>query len=517
MTFRTSAPVTSGTFFDREVPLARIHAAFDGLAAGAPRWLALVGPRKIGKTSLLMEASRRSPGEVAVAILDVMEHLPLSLDVFRALALTVVDALLAPRAGLSFSRRALDAAAYRSALREAPGFGALPAELADALEALPTAPANADTARLWLELPEALARALDRRLVVAIDELQELAALPGRFEPFPVMRAIWQRHERVGYVISGSAPSMLKDLVTSRHSPFFQHFDLIELGAFERDDAIALLVGAAPRERPIPPALAARITDVVGGHPFYLQIVGESLTAREPPYDEDALKAVIQSLLFSRSGRLSLYFENEYARLVGRATTAAASLAALAERGPLRLTDVAAAIGASTASMARYLERLGDSVVRGDDDRYRIADALFATWIEWRSPGGATVPMRVIGDEAELAVAEHLAALGFDLVYQSRASRGAFDLLALRGPDQLGLQVKRSPLPLRIAKSAMNRMHADARRFGWDFVIVQVDEALAVRVLDPARAVRGKELRLHEDAVIDNLLLWLEARRGRTP
>ena len=43
--------------------------------------------------------------------------------------------------------------------------------------------------------------------------------------------------------------------------------------------------------------------------------------------------------------------------------------------------------------------------------------------------------MSVVGDVAEQAVARFLAALGFDLVYQSRASRGAFDILALRGPD----------------------------------------------------------------------------------
>ena len=38
--------------------------------------------------------------------------------------------------------------------------------------------------------------------------------------------------------------------------------------------------------------------------------------------------------------------------------------------------------------------------------------------------------MTIVGDEAEQAVAAFLAGLGFDLVYQSRASRGAFDLLA---------------------------------------------------------------------------------------
>ena len=136
-------------------------------------------------------------------------------------------------------------------------------------------------------------------------------------------------------------------------------------------------------------------------------------------------------------------------------------------------------------------------------------DSLFATWLRWRSPGGTVVPMKVIGDEAEQAVAAHLAALGFDLVYQSRASRGAFDLLALRGPDQLGLQVKRSALPLRFGKREWSRMEADAERWGWRWAIASVDPQGTVRILDPAGARHGKEIRLAADAAIDNVLLWL--------
>lgn len=347
-----------------------------------------------------------------------------------------------------------------------------------------------------------------------MDEVQELAALStSSFEPFPLMRAVWQRHERVGYLISGSAPSMIKEPVTSRHSPFFQHFHLIHPGPLERSEATDLLAGASPAGRRISKAVAGRIYDVIGGHPFYLQIVGEALVATEPPYDETCLKPVLQALLFSRAGRLSLYFENEHTRLVGRATTAAATLRALAEGAPLRLTDVARNIGASTASTARYIERLGDAVLREEDGSYRLADQLFATWLRWRSPGGTVVPMRVIGDEAELAVATTLATLGFDLVYQSRGSRGAFDLLAVRGAVQLALQVKRSGLPIRFSKGEWARMARDAERWGWRWAIAAVDEAGATGLLDPALARIGREVRLGEEARIDSLLRWIDRPR----
>lgn len=53
-----------------------------------------------------------------------------------------------------------------------------------------------------------------------------------------------------------------------------------------------------------------------------------------------------------------------------------------------------------------------------------LDDPPFAAWVRRRAPGGTVVPMSVAGDEAELAVARAMSAMGFDLVYQSRGSRG---------------------------------------------------------------------------------------------
>jgi len=509
--FRAGSPVTAAAFLDRRRELTRLGRVFDDLLAGAPRWLAVLGPRKIGKTSLILEASRRAPSTVPVALLDVMAHAPLSTELFRTLTLRALDALVGAALGGSLERRAGDPPAFGELLRGSDLYPTLPKDLRTELDRLVDGAPTPEHVGRWLALPERVAQHTGARLVVAIDEVQELAALSTRsFEPFPVMRAAWQTHERVAYVISGSAPTALRELVTSRHSPFFQHFDLLDLGPFEQSDAIALLRDQAPADRPIAADVAEKVVEIVGRHPFYLQVVGDALTHEPPPYDIGSLKPVLQSLLFSRSGRLSLYFENEYQRLVGRATTLAATLEALATSAPLRLTDLARAIGASTASTARYVDRVGDAVVR-EGDLYALADPLFATWLRWRAPGGTVVPMTIIGDEAEIAVAAQLAGLGFDLVYQSRGSRGAFDLLAIRGSQQLGVQVKRERLPLRFSKTEWARMDADARRWGWRHLVAQVSPESSVRFLDPARARVAKEVRLADDATIENVLAWVDA------
>lgn len=116
--------------------------------------------------------------------------------------------------------------------------------------------------------------------------------------------------------------------------------------------------------------------------------------------------------------------------------------------------------------------------------------------------------MTVVGDEGERQVAQALAELGFELVYQSKASRGAFDLLAIRAGVMVGVQVKRAELPLHFVSAAWKRMEAEAKRLGW--LVVAVATAEGVAFLDPAKGKRRKGVALAAAARIDNLLAWVD-------
>jgi hypothetical protein len=208
--------------------------------------------------------------------------------------------------------------------------------------------------------------------------------------------------------------------------------------------------------------------------------------------------------------------EAELARVVGRSAASLAILEQLA-RAAARPTDLQKALRLSSSSVVNYLARLGDIVRVRDDGHWELVDRVMARWLEWRAPGGAAVPMTVVGDEGEKAVARALAELGFELVYQSKASRGAFDLLALRAGVMVGIQVKRSPVPLHFTDAAWKRMEAEAKRLGWIAVVASVTPEGVVTFLDPAKKRKKKGVSLATGAAIDNLLTWVDrsATRGR--
>ncbi|MBL8940334.1 MAG: ATP-binding protein, partial [Archangium sp.] len=208
--FATSTPATAEGFFDRTTELARIDDALTKLTRGAPKWLCLVGPRKVGKTSLLREVERRSrrrgTPQPSFVVVDVLETMPASTEVVRAVAIQAVDALLSNDAGQALGPLATMPEAWRAGLIASPRFVTLPAPLRALLLELPAMADDQRSLAAMLSVPEQLAEALSTWVVVAIDEFQELATMSrGGPDLMALLRSTWQRHRRTAYVVSGSA------------------------------------------------------------------------------------------------------------------------------------------------------------------------------------------------------------------------------------------------------------------------------------------------------------------------
>ena len=80
-----------------------------------------------------------------------------------------------------------------------------------------------------------------------------------------------------------------------------------------------------------------------------------------------------------------------------------------------------------------------------------------------------------------------------------------------RGGAQLGVQVKRTKLPVRLPKAEFDRILAESGRFGWRAIVAAVTPDDGVHMIDPAKARVGKELRL--DQTIPNVLAWMDGFR----
>jgi AAA+ ATPase superfamily predicted ATPase/Holliday junction resolvase len=520
MLFETSNPVTGPHFVNREPELRELLASVPALRQGRRSWYVLLGPRKIGKSSLLLEMAARVGREAIIVLTDCWPSARnpfyfLSSFVANLVDATLIHTGLAEQTGLvSRLRDDREQLAYFAAKVEGLGSEALSRGV-ERLRQLARREISPAALEEIFDLPEQVANERGEKLVVIFDEFQEIKQLE-RFdaikktvgELLPLLRSVWQRQQAVNYLLSGSKITLLREMIEGYDRAFFQHFHVLNLGGFTADDAACLLrEGMASRSLEIPSELIDRLLSLFGPHPFYLQVMGEELSARAP-LDEQALKETVQEVLFNDTGRLSIYFQNLQRQIVENSSSLESALLALAE--PRTTTELAAALNVSAGSAGVLIRRLKqqDVLARREGNRYGVADPAFALWLQSRSPLKALIAPLTVGTAFEIAVAKALAAAGFQLVYQSKASRGTFDLLAIFNSHYLGVQCRKGNLPVYLPAEDYQKMETWAAKLGWTPILaVGTEDDIRFYHLRDVQRTRGKGYRLDDTCpAIENVL-----------
>lgn len=222
---------------------------------------------------------------------------------------------------------------------------------------------------------------------------------------------------------------------------------------------------------PVPEALCRRVVDLIGTNPYYLQVLGEELVweAAGGSVTDATWKLTCQRVLFASSGRLHEYFEWMHGKAVGGSSVLESIVVALAE-GPRSGSEIARSLGVAQNRLGSKLPLLeARDVIHRDNGVCALRDPCYALWLRSAraKPPRVLAPL-LLGDESEQNVAREMARQGLSLVYQSRASRRAFDLLALYHAHEIGVQVRRiKRFPGYVSERLLGRMRREARELGW--------------------------------------------------
>ncbi|MBB5253522.1 AAA family ATPase [Sulfurisphaera ohwakuensis] len=193
--------------------------------------VSLIGPRRIGKTSILLASLNKS--SLPFVLISVEEFVRgekgFNLAEFVSAYISNVTITAYSFAGFKF-QFVEKTKSYLKQIREL--IGAIEVtlnvpELTALIEVvLDKAQRNKNLSEELskvLDLPQILAEKLGiQRMVIALDEFQYLKlAKQTSPEIFHIMRSKWQFHKNVTYVISGSAIGMLKEIINTKTQPFY--------------------------------------------------------------------------------------------------------------------------------------------------------------------------------------------------------------------------------------------------------------------------------------------------------
>ena len=254
--------------------------------------------------------------------------------------------------------------------------------------AFPSVRTDRDVSRLAQEvfaLPGRIADARRRRLVVALDEFQAIGSFDGGSVEH-ALRAAVQHQRQVGYVFSGSEPTLMERML-GRSRPFYKAGPVMRLQKIPPEEFAAFLEARfrATRIKPVA-GLGAAIVDLAGNLPYDVQRLAHELwddarTRGDRSVGLDDLHVTLKRLL----GEHEALFEAVWQRLT-LPQRAALRAAVLEDGRELLSADVRARYrlsGPSTvqASLAALVR---DDVLAREGDRYAVVDSLLREWVARR-------------------------------------------------------------------------------------------------------------------------------------
>lgn len=406
--FRIGSPADPAAVVDREAETSDLVSKM--LSRKINYNIAVVGHRRIGKTTILRKAMHELAGHnnVAVAYFDVRENLTEPRRLLDALERAILDAYMSakrPRSSpvaagrdriLRLANRATAALLskrIKSVEIGVSGEGAVTARLA-------VDEGRPDYGRLLVSVlgsAGALAERDRLKFIVMIDEFQDLAALsryPGLKDVFSLFRsAIQDRGPNVSFVVSGSHVHLSEAILGGGRSPLFAHFHMQRVSDMDRASSAQLFKKyvrsrglAGPGIRGGPPAAAvtraaAAAYELVGGHPYYLLSLAEAWDGRTD------MESTYRRSLEPPLGPLHLYCEYVLSEDIGSAVKSPMSraileaIAAAGDGGIPTYSAMAKALSYRIERLPRYVRPLVEADLLDDENGFAVRDRVLCDYL----------------------------------------------------------------------------------------------------------------------------------------
>jgi len=366
--------VTAAAFADREDERERLGR---DLASGQKVFL--ISPRRYGKSSLVRDVMR---GLARQKILTIEVTVAASSSYVGFLE-SYAQALVAAETPVSRLTRWVSE--LMRTVKPEVRFDADPSGSAKFALAFPAVRTARDTARLAAEvfaLPARIAEARKQRLAIALDEFQAITAFDGGTVE-NALRAAVQDQRQVGYVFSGSEPSLMERMLGPRR-PFYKAGPVMRLEKINPDDFAAFIderfrgSGVRPET-----GLGDAIIDLAANVPYDVQRLAHETwddvkEAGKKTAGLDDLHVTLTRLL----GEQHTMFEESWQRLTLPQRAVLRALV-IEEGRELMSADVRARhrLPGTSTVQAALAALLRQDIITKDSGRYVTVDSLYREWV----------------------------------------------------------------------------------------------------------------------------------------
>ena len=364
--------VTGQYFTDREEELAELQ-----LDIRSGQNVVIISPRRYGKTSLVFRAMEELTREgVLIAYIDLMQS-ESKAEFANVLANALYGGLVAP-----FDRAWKKAGDFFSRLSLRPRFTV--DDSGKPVVELAAAAAERDVDRMikdLLALPARIAQERKRRVVVIMDEFQEVMGLDKHLPA--TMRSIFQQQGEVSHVFLGSKRHIMTDVFTGSNQPMYRMAKAIPLGVIDRTIFAGFLRDrfASTKTQASDDAIA-RILDLTGCHPHDTQQLAyfawSHAYLHRMPVTSDLVDQAFRRVIDVENDRFTVLWDDlpRSQRMVLKALAGEGDKGIFSEDYRLRH-----GLGAPTTVQAALTALRKKDLVESTTEGYVISDRILSAWI----------------------------------------------------------------------------------------------------------------------------------------
>ncbi|MEZ5070822.1 MAG: ATP-binding protein [Bacteroidales bacterium] len=365
MVQQAGKPVTGKAFVGRKAELALLE---NYLELGQS--VAIIAPRRFGKTSLVLEALRQTKDKKTyTAYIDIFAN-----PTLEQLATSITREVLRNHS----LHRNFQAA--RKNIRALFQQVELKAVLEDFQFILGFADPQRDPWELVsdsIDFVDAFAAKHSKKIMCAYDEFGDVQKFGAKHELVKLFRSKIQQHENSTYLFSGSYESVMNEMFVNSKAPFHRLTRILQLGYMEETDFMDYLrMQFMEMKIPNAESMPKTVMDITRGHPYYGQLALQQVMVMNALGEKTpGRKELIRRLLFVEQGYLTKVWEE-----ISGNREFVHTLMALAEH-PDHLYSRLRKKNINVARAVKQLEGKG-ILLKSPLAGLVIADPLFQEWIK---------------------------------------------------------------------------------------------------------------------------------------
>lgn len=255
----------------------------------------LISPRRMGKTSLIKKViSEMDSPEIKVVYMDIYDCRS-EYDFYNRFAETMMKSTGNQLEQVMENIK-------RFLVRASPKLSFSPEPNSEFSVSLGITPRDYSPEEI-LDLPERIAKEQGIRIVVCIDEFQQIGEFADSLTVQKRLRGVWQHHQHVSYCFFGSKKHLMENIFQSRRMPFYQFGEMLHLKCIPTEYWVPFICSRFEKyAKKISEEYAARICHTVKNYSSYVQQLAWNVMAEtEIEVNEESFTEGFNALLEQNS------------------------------------------------------------------------------------------------------------------------------------------------------------------------------------------------------------------------